>query len=82
MSLLDQLEAEARRQQRAAMSPRDLIVEGLREAGRPPQIIPPPAAMSPAAPPPRPRAEDLPRPAPPPPRPTASDPWRHWSRGP
>jgi hypothetical protein len=81
---LDTLQAEARRQARAAMSPRDLIAEGLREAGRPPEIIPPPAAMSPAAPPPRPRAEDLPRPAPPPSRAAArpDGTWGRWSREP
>jgi hypothetical protein len=81
MSLLDVLEAEARRQQRAAMSPRDLIAEALREAG-PPREIRLPAAI--AAPPAPPRAADRP----PPPGPAArqqrgaSDPWRHWSRGP
>jgi hypothetical protein len=80
---LDTLQAEARRQARAAMSPRDLLIEGLREAGRPPEIRLP-EAMSPAAPPPRPRADDLPRPAPPPSRAAArpGGTWGRWSREP
>src|SRR4051812_47257792 len=51
MSLLDQLEAEARRQVRAAMSPRDLIAEGPRGAPRGPARPPPPARVPPRRPP-------------------------------
>jgi hypothetical protein len=84
MSLLDQLQAIARRDAMNAMSPRDLIAQGLKEQGPPPAIIPPPAAML-AAPPAPPRAAERP----PPPSPQrraagarATDQWGHWSRGP
>jgi hypothetical protein len=82
MSLLDTLQAITRRETLNAMSSRDLIAEGLREAGRPPEITPPPEAMSPAAPPQRTRPEDLPRPAPRPPAARTGGTWGHWSREP